>query len=123
MNNTEINRIATARVLGDFLVELKFGDGFVATIDSKPLLWGPVFGLLADLAAFRQLRVEDDTIRWPNDAGFCPDVLRFWCESGGVRSQEETDEYSVRRRHSDYAMMSLITLPLVIVSRSSRPRC
>ena len=87
------SRITQARVVGDSSIELQFGDGFVGCIDLSPALWGPVFEPLKAPDFFRQFRIEDDTIRWPNDADFCPDVLRFWCEAGGVRSQAEMDAH------------------------------
>ena len=93
MNATDINRITDIHVIGDQTIELKFSDGFVGLLSLASQLWGPVFGPLADPNYFRQVRLEDDTIRWPNGADFCPDVLRYWCEAGGVRSQEETDAH------------------------------
>jgi hypothetical protein len=93
MNTSEINRVVGVRFLHDYVIELTFADGYVGQIDLQPQLWGPVFGKLLDLQEFRQVRLEDDSIRWPNDADFCPDVLRYWCEAGGVRSQEETDRF------------------------------
>jgi hypothetical protein len=98
MNADEINRISGARVLDSHVIELRFSDGYVGQIDLTPALWGPVFEPLKNPESFRQFRIEDDTIRWPNDADFCPDVLRFWCESGGVRSQEETDAFFSRNQ-------------------------
>lgn len=88
-----MNRIVTASLVGPYTLALEFGDGFTHSIDMKPALWGPVFEPLKDQAYFSRFRLEDDTIRWPNDADFCPDVLRYWCESGGVQSQEETDAH------------------------------
>ena len=93
MHVSEINRIVSARVVEDHVLELTFSDGYEGRIDLTPALWGCPFEFLRDPVAFRQFRVEDDTIRWPNGADFCPDVLRFWCEAGGVRSQEETDAH------------------------------
>ena len=93
MNVPEINRITAARFLREYAIELQFSDGYVGQLDLTPALWGPVFGSLTNPDYFRQFRLEDDTIRWPNDADFCPDVLRYWCEAGGVRSQEETDAH------------------------------
>jgi hypothetical protein len=93
MNIAEINRITSACVVQDYILKLHFGDGYVGEVDLAPALWGAVFDPLRDPAFFRQFRLEDDTIRWPNDADFCPDVLRYWCESGAVRTQEETDAY------------------------------
>ena len=89
----EINRITQARAIGARSIELQFGDGFVGCLDLTPALWGTVFEPLKDPDYFCQFRLEDDTIRWPNDADFCPDVLRYWCESGGVRSQADMDAH------------------------------
>jgi hypothetical protein len=87
------NRITEAHLVGDQTVELRFSDGYMGRVDLAPGLWGPVFEPLKAADYFRQFRLEDDTIRWPNGADFCPDVLRYWCEAGGVRSQQETDAH------------------------------
>jgi hypothetical protein len=96
MNNP--NRITNAKIIENHTVELTFDDNYVGRIDLTPTLWGPVFEPLKDLKNFCQFRLEDDTIRWPNDADFCPDVLRFWCESGGVKTQQETDCYFAKKQ-------------------------
>jgi hypothetical protein len=87
------NTITSACVSAPYTLEIKFGDGFIGKVDLKPALWGPVFEPLLGESYFTQFRLEDGTIRWPNDADFCPDVLRYWCEVGGVRSQSETDAH------------------------------
>ncbi len=97
MNVHEVNRITAVRVVADHTVELQFSDGYEGRLCLLPAIWGPVFEPLQDATFFREVRVEDDTIRWPNDADFCPDVLRFWCESGGVQSQEETDSHLIKQ--------------------------
>jgi hypothetical protein len=91
MSPREISRVTAARVLDPPTMELRFSDGFVGRVCLEPALWGPVFGPLKDPEYFRQFRLEDDTIRWPNGADFCPDVLRYWCQAGGVQSQQKTD--------------------------------
>jgi hypothetical protein len=88
-----IHRVNAARVVTEHVVELHFDDGFVGRLDLSPALWGPVFEPVKNVEYFLQMRVEDGTIRWPNEADFCPDVLRFWCEAGGVRNQRDTDLY------------------------------
>ena len=93
MNVSEINRITAARIIEGSIIEIQFADGYAGRLDMTPALWGPVFQPLRDPDYFRQFRLEDDTIRWPNDADFCPDVLRYWCEKGSVQSQEDTDAY------------------------------
>jgi hypothetical protein len=90
---SQIIRITGVRVVADSVLELQFDDGYANRIDLAPALWEPVFEPLKSPAYFRQVRLEDDTIRWPNEADFCPDVLRYWCEAGGVRSREETDDH------------------------------
>jgi hypothetical protein len=93
MTMPRISRVTAVKVVGSTQLELRFEDGLVNRIDLAPALWGPVFEPLRNPEYFQQVRLEDDTIRWPNDADFCPDVLRFWCEAGGVRSPKETDEH------------------------------
>ena len=97
MNAPELNRVAGARVVENHVLEIRFSDGYVARLDLEPALWWPLFEPLKSTDYFRQFLLEDDTIRWPNDADFCPDVLRFWCEAGGVRSQQETDSHFTRQ--------------------------
>ncbi len=84
-------KITACRALADHELELTFADGFTARLVLRDVLWGPVFEPLKDPAVFRQVRLEDDTIRWPNEADFCPDVLRCWCEAGRVLDQRQTD--------------------------------
>lgn len=91
MKSSEINQITGARVVGDHELEIQFSDGFLGRLELRPALWGPIFEPLLNPGYFSQFRLEDGAIRWPNDADFCPDVLRYWCEAGGVKSQEETD--------------------------------
>lgn len=97
MNAPELNRVSSARIIEQHELEIRFSDGYVGRLDLSPALWGPIFELLKNPDYFRQFRIEDDTIRWPNDADFCPDVLRYWCEAGGVRSQDETDSHFARQ--------------------------
>lgn len=84
-------KIIACRVLSASELELSFADGFRGQIDLADALWGPVFEPLRQPKRFAEVRVEDDTIRWPNQADFCPDVLRCWCEAGRVLDQTETD--------------------------------
>jgi hypothetical protein len=93
MNASEINKIVGARTVEDHVLELTFSDGYVGRLDLAPALWGTPFEPLRNPVVFHSFRVEDETIRWPNGADFCPDVLRYWCEVGGVRSQQQTDAH------------------------------
>ncbi|MEX2316752.1 MAG: DUF2442 domain-containing protein [Pirellulales bacterium] len=93
MQQSEVNRIVAARVIADHALELQFSDGFIGTLDFSPALWGPIFAPLIEPNNFRDFRLEDDTVRWRNGADFCPDVLRYWCETGSVQSQHDTDAH------------------------------
>jgi hypothetical protein len=82
----------------NYRAKLTFADGYSAEIDLRPALRGPAFQPLLDESAFRQMRVEYDTIAWPNGADLAPETLRYWCELGRVASQEEGDQYFAARQ-------------------------
>ena len=94
--NYQPQTITACRVIADHELELRFADGFTGRLGLRDVLWGPMFEPLNDPALFREARVEDDTVRWPNGADFCPDVLRCWCEAGHVLNQQETDRWYER---------------------------
>jgi hypothetical protein len=81
----------------NYRAKLTFADGYSAEIDLRPALRGPAFQPLLDESAFRQMRVEYDTIAWPNGADLAPETLRYWCELGRVASQKEGDQYFAAR--------------------------
>jgi hypothetical protein len=69
-------RIREAKLLDNYRVQLTLTDGRVVERDLRPMLAGPVFEEIRnDEALFRQMRVEDGTLVWPNGADLCPDVL------------------------------------------------
>jgi hypothetical protein len=69
-------RIRGAVPIGDFRVRLTLTDGQVVERDLHSLMTGPVFAdIRSDEARFRELRVEDGTLVWPNGADLCPDVV------------------------------------------------
>ncbi|HEY7065262.1 MAG TPA: DUF2442 domain-containing protein [Chloroflexota bacterium] len=71
-------RIRAVTPLEGFAVRLGFTDGSERVVDLAPYLRGPIFEpLVADLALFRQVRVDPElgTIVWPNGADIDPDVL------------------------------------------------
>ena len=69
-------RIAKAKPLGGFNVELTLTTGEVVRRDLQPFLNGPVFELIRnDEQQFRRLRAEGGTVVWPNGADLCPDVV------------------------------------------------
>jgi hypothetical protein len=82
----------------NYRARITFADGFSAETDLRPALRGPAFQPLLDESAFRQMRVEYDTIAWPNGADLAPETLRYWCELGRVASQKEGDQYFAARQ-------------------------
>jgi hypothetical protein len=69
-------RIANVKRLSGFEVELTLTTGEVVQRDLRGFLTGPIFDSIRnDEEQFRQLRVQDGTVVWPNGADLCPDVL------------------------------------------------
>ena len=69
-------RIRDAEVLEGFRLRLTLTDGSTIERDILPLMHGPVFEpLKRDAQSFHRLRVEGETVVWPNGADLCPDVL------------------------------------------------
>ncbi|OGV72323.1 MAG: hypothetical protein A3K19_15285 [Lentisphaerae bacterium RIFOXYB12_FULL_65_16] len=88
------NQVKSARVLRGYELRVAFSDGYVGTIDLVPLFDlapGPLVQELRDTATFQGVRVENGTITFPNGYDLCPDVLRYFCETGRVCSQGEVD--------------------------------
>jgi hypothetical protein len=69
--------VKAAIPLDPYVVRVVFADGEVRDVDIEPLLDGPVFQMLRDPEAFRQVTVDEynETIAWPNGADLDPDVL------------------------------------------------
>jgi len=75
---TETIRVTHVEALEGFALRLHFNDSSERTVNLEEELWGPMFEpLKADLALFRQVRVDQElgTIVWPNGADMDPDVL------------------------------------------------
>jgi hypothetical protein len=72
----EIIRVTEVEPLGGFVLRLRFNDESERILDLEDDLWGPVFEpLKTDPALFRAVRIEGDSIAWPNGADMDPDVL------------------------------------------------
>ena len=69
-------RISRVKPLTGFRVELELTTGEFVQRDLRPYLRGAVFERIAqEEELFRQVRVEDGTLVWPNGADLCPDVV------------------------------------------------
>jgi hypothetical protein len=52
-----------------------FSDGTVRRVDLTHELTGEIFGPLRDVDLFAQVRVEGETVVWPNGADLAPEFL------------------------------------------------
>jgi hypothetical protein len=75
-----IHRVTRFRIGGPYTLVVAFADGTEQCIDFKPVLHGPLFGPLRDLATFNVVRLDTEvgTLVWPNDADFDPATLHDW---------------------------------------------
>ena len=69
--------VTEARHVAGHKIKVRFEDGQTKLVDLGSHLDGPIFEPLRDPAYFRRFTVnsEIDTIVWPNNAGFSPDIL------------------------------------------------
>jgi hypothetical protein len=58
-----------------YKISLTFNDKKTKVVDIEPYLNKGVFLPLKDSTYFNLVKVKYDTIVWPNEADFCPDVL------------------------------------------------
>lgn len=75
-----IFKVAAYRIVASFTLAVTFDDGLVREIDFQPVLAGPLFGSLAELKMFNQVRLDPEakTLVWPNGADFDPEALHNW---------------------------------------------
>lgn len=75
-----IFRVTSFRIVAPYTLSVMFDDGLVREIDFQPILVGSLFGPLADLEIFNQVRLDPEvkTLVWPNGADFDPETLHNW---------------------------------------------
>ena len=80
LQSTHIYRVTAFEIVGDYTIRLHFNDGTEQVINFEPILYGPVFGSLRELALFNQVQLEEHfgTLEWPNGADIDPTVLHDW---------------------------------------------
>lgn len=72
----EMIRVTEVEPLGGFVLRLRFNDDSERAIDLEEELYGPIFEpLKADPDLFRAVKIEGQSIAWPNGADVDPDVL------------------------------------------------
>jgi len=72
-----ILHILEAQVCGPHSLRLTFSDGTRKRVNLLPLLDGPIFEPLRDLAYFARVVIDPvaGTVVWPNEADFAPEAL------------------------------------------------
>jgi hypothetical protein len=72
-------KVIAVRYLGGYKLEITFSDGEKGIVDWSERLAkakrGGIFEPLKDPNYFAQVELWEGTIRWPNGADVCPDVL------------------------------------------------
>ena len=67
--------IIKARYLDHYRVKLWFNNGDVRIVDLKDSLIGQAFQPLRDIDYLKTLRINLNTIEWPNEVDFAPEYL------------------------------------------------
>lgn len=70
-----LHAIKKVEYVNDYKLKLTFRNKDVKIVDLEKELWGPMFEPLKDIEYFKRVKTDGQTIVWPNEADFCPDVL------------------------------------------------
>ena len=75
-----IYRVLSFEIIGPYELRVRFDDGVSRDINFRPILKGPFFGPLTDLALFNAVQLDDEVhaLVWPNGADFDPETLHDW---------------------------------------------
>ncbi len=68
-------RVKKVEPLDDFTILITFENGEERSFDVKPYLNKGIFTELKNLNSFKSVHVAEGTVRWENEADFCPDTL------------------------------------------------
>lgn len=92
-------RLAAVTPVGGAMVRLSFADGAEYQLDLGPDLRGLSGSLVEPLwqeDIFREVKVEAGSLVFPTGLDYGGDVLRLWCEAGGVQNEQTTSELAQR---------------------------
>jgi Protein of unknown function (DUF2442) len=75
-----IYRVVNFQIIAPYTLRVRFDDQTEQVINLEPILAGPLFGPLRDLALFNQVAIDPEvhTLVWPNGADFDPATLHNW---------------------------------------------
>jgi hypothetical protein len=97
-NFGRLRLVAVAPVEGT-TVKLTFADGAEYQLDLGPDLRGLSGTLVEPLwqdEVFRHAKAEAGSLVFPTGLDYGGDVLRLWCEAGGVQDEQTTSELAQR---------------------------
>jgi hypothetical protein len=93
MLDFELARVTAVRYVRAHIVWLKFSDGLEGEVDLADGLNGEMLEPLRDPALFAQVRVDAETIVWPNGADWAPETLyERLCAVKGIDVRSDDDE-------------------------------
>src|SRR5438093_481429 len=75
-----IYRVRSFRIVGPYTLRVQFDDDSEQVINFEPILAGPRYRPLRDVALFNEVRLDAEvhTLVWPNGADFDPATLHDW---------------------------------------------
>lgn len=80
-----MNKITEVKLLGDFLLLLKFNDGESKEVDFKSLIGEGISSQLLDKEYFKKVTIDNGGgIEWPNGMDFCPNYLKEYIPVTGI---------------------------------------
>jgi len=80
-----MNKIIEIKLLGDYLLLLKFNDGESKEINFKSLIGEGISSKLLDKDYFKQVALDNGGgIEWPNGMDFCPNFLKEYVSANGI---------------------------------------
>lgn len=92
-------RLTAVVPIGGTTVRLSFADGAQYPLDLGPdlrELSGSLVEPLWQEDIFRQVKAEAGSLVFPTGLDYGGDVLRLWCEAGGVQDERTTSELAQR---------------------------
>jgi len=105
--NEKSFRLESARALSKQVVHLVFKDGREFDLDLSPDLnsiQGPFVEPLKDRSVFSGVHVDYGSLVFPTGLDYGADVLRLWCEHGGVADLEKTAELAKKYRAQPFLL-------------------
>ena len=75
MDSNEIHLVKKINYIDGYKISITFNDRKTKIVDIEPYLKRGVFLPLKDPKFFNRVKVLGNTLVWPNEADFCPDVL------------------------------------------------